>query len=426
MWSPGQPRQGDGVVSVLKNKRGFLVGITILTVMSTSMVLPGPAGAGAASSPLAPTTVGAMHRWAAAHMADDWKNAGITQTKAAGIAGQFDLMVVARGEFDAFEPAMHAANPRLKTLVYLNGTYLPRGQAGKYPESDFAHTSTGARINQALKWGNYLMNVASPHWADAVAKLCSKLLASSHADGCYLDMMGPQALNPGYDTGLPVNPATGQVWSSGDYLGAVGVLAGRVRSVNPVPIAGNGLGDGPKYFDTKNSSRPALSYLDAAHAEIWLRAGGDPIGAWPSVADWHASVDMLGNAGAAGTPVLAQTKVWINATQAQIDQWHSFALASFLLGTDSTSWFTFSSSRTLAGSTSDHPWDRVDVGSPSSGYVLGPGGAYERPFTRGFAAVNPTTSTVTVALPGDYVDLNGNTVRTVTLSPHTGQVFTSL
>ena len=221
-----------------------------------------------------------------------------------------------------------------------------------------------------------------------------------------------------------MNPATGQVWTVPDYLAAVGGVAATVRAGNPVPIGGNGLGDGPKYFSGPTSSRPILSYLDAAHAEIFLRSGQEPIGAWPSLSQWQKSVDMLADAGAIGTPVLAQTKVWVSATASQIDQWHRFALASFLLGADGSSWFTFSGSRTLAAATADHPWDRVDVGTPTGGYTPA-GAAFVRTFTRGYAAVNPSSSSVNVTLPsGSYRNLEGTAVTATTLPPHSGEVFT--
>ncbi len=371
-----------------------------------------------------------MHRYAVAHAADDWKKVTITQDDAVAIAQRFDLMVVAPGEFAAFAPQMHAANPLLKMLVYLNGTYLPTGQAGRYTEDQFAHTATGARVNQALTWGNYLMNVASPTWADSRATLCKQLLASNGADGCYLDMMGPQALNPGYNTGRAVNPATpGKLWTWADYQVKVKAIADAVRAANPgAPIAGNGLADGARYYAPK-SSKPLLSYLDAAHAEIWLREGRSSVDNWPSLSVWQQDVEMLADAGSTtGTPVLTQTKVWTTtATPALIVQWHRFALASFLLGTDGNSWFEFSGSRTFAAVTGDSKDDRVDVGDAAGRYGRDPGGsgAYVRSFTKGYAAVNPGTSAVTVTLPiGTYRNLDGDIVTSQTLPPHSGDVFT--
>lgn len=377
--------------------------------------------------PLAPTTPGAMHRYAVAHAADDWKKAGLTQTQANDIAQRFDLMVVAPGEFDAFATQMHAANPNLKMLVYLNGTYLPTGQAGQYTEDQFAHTSTGARINQALTWGNYLMNVASPTWATSRANLCKRQLLSSHADGCYLDMMGPQPLNPGYNTGRAVDPSTGKIWTYPNYMAAVAKIADSVRAANAgIPLAGNGLADGVRYYAPK-SSRLMLSYVDAGHAEIWLREGRSVVSNWPTVDEWKKDVDMLAEAGAAGETVLTQTKVWTTASAAQLDQWHRFALASFLLGTDGSHWFEFSSSRTLAGVTVDSPYDRVDVGTGAGSYSMDPvSGAYVRSFTQGYAAVNPADADVTVTLPVGCTDLDGNTSTGLpqTLAAHSGQVCT--
>jgi hypothetical protein len=53
------------------------------------------------------------------------------------------------------------------------------------------------------------------------------------------------------------------------------------------------------------------------------------------------------------------------------------------------------------------------------------GGAYVRAFSSGFVAVNPTSSTVRVAVPTGMVDADGAYSSSVELRPHGGLIFRS-
>jgi hypothetical protein len=64
----------------------------------------------------------------------------------------------------------------------------------------------------------------------------------------------------------------------------------------------------------------------------------------------------------------------------------------------------------------------ADVGSPL-GARFQVGSAWRRNFTRGTVVVNPTSSTVTVALGARYTTTGGSTTRSVTLAPTSGAVL---
>jgi hypothetical protein len=67
-------------------------------------------------------------------------------------------------------------------------------------------------------------------------------------------MPGTAPLWPGYTTGLPINPATGQVWTRLDWLNATSALAANVASFTGKAVLGNGIGNGP---GTSHQARPA-------------------------------------------------------------------------------------------------------------------------------------------------------------------------
>ena len=93
--------------------------------------------------------------------------------------------------------------------------------------------------------------------------------------------------------------------------------------------------------------------------------------------------------GLAYAAILTHNPLWTDATTQQRESWHRFALASFLLGASTNTYFNFVESRTWTAVLSDHRWDHVDVGLPTGPYAK-VNGVYQRNFTKGLVLVNPT------------------------------------
>lgn len=345
----------------------------------------------------------------------------VTRSEAVDIAGRFGLIVALPRTFRDYVADMKAANPRLILLAYMNGSFAQKDQGSAYPESWYARDADGNKL-QSQSYGNWLMDVSNPGWIEDRMSTCRSLVASTGYDGCMLDMLGIAPLDPGYLTGLPINPSTGQVWTKRDWLDATSRVAATVKGgAAPGIVVGNGLGSGSRYFDADHPSAVLLGGIDGGLAETWIRAAGQGIATYRSVSEWKQDVDMLAAAGAGRTPVLTLTKVWVDGTKAEKNAWHEFSLASFLLGTDGRSYFSFSYSSS-SDSTAGHPWWTLDLGSPTGPY-FDAGGYYERRFTSGLALVNPGDSTYTVDLGGTYVTVWGKEVTSVTLFPHRGKVL---
>ena len=373
-----------------------------------------------------PVRTGAMQRWAPGNMAWDADKV-MTQSIAVSVARAYDVVMGTRTTFRGHVPAMRAANPDLRLFVYMNGVYAPSSEGSTYPESWYAHDADGNRV-KSRSFGNYMMDMSNPKWWADRASTCTALLAETGFDDCYLDMLGTAPLAPNYNTAKPIDPRTGEVWTHADLLAADLELAKVVRGADPGGLlASNGLVNGQRYFKPVGQSPVVLfEELDAVHAEIFLRDKNTPIGTFKTEAAWKQDVDMLVDVGARAKVAWTTTKLWnvsSSATQAQIDRWHKYALASFLLGTNGRSYFNFSARNTVASVLADHPWDRVPIGDPVSGYTK-TGGVYRRDFTGGVALVNPTTASVTVSLGGTYRDLNGVQRSSITLQANTGEVLT--
>ncbi|HYO00105.1 MAG TPA: putative glycoside hydrolase, partial [Actinomycetota bacterium] len=226
-----------------------------------------------------------------------------------------------------------------------------------------------------------------------------------------------------YSSGVPINPATGQPWTTAEWLNATSALAARVKAaIAPRTVFVNGLGSGPRYANPAAPSAQLLNGIDGGHAEAFLRNANEPISRYPTAKNWLKEVDMLMDATARGKSVLTLTKVWAAGTQAEKDAWHRYALASFLMGASEKTYFTFQYAREDDPTVTMPLWSTL-VGSPLGNYFVLPGGAYQRSFANGISVVNPSLSPVTLTLAGTYRTLQGELVTSLTLQPNQGDVL---
>jgi len=373
--------------------------------------------AGASASGVGSTTpAGTIRGWATEYMDG---GAQVSEAKALSDATNFDAISAHEKAYRPWVAEMHAKNPNLQLFVYMNGTFTYRADL---PEAVYSHDASGNRI-RAKGWSwTYLLNPAS---AAAVAydqQRAKDLVSYSGYDGLFLDVLGPAPLDPNYVTSLPINPATGQVWTKAAWVASTTGLANQVRSFIGAPMVGNGLVMGSSYFATDTPTSQLLSSgMEGGMPEAWMRGAYQGADVWRGETGWKADVDMLVDAGNRGESVLTITKVWASATQAQKDQIYTYSLASFLLGNDGHSYFGFSS-EAPGGTTVDHTQSHVALGQPLAAYAK-IGGVYQRAFSAGKVLVNPTKVTVSVSLGGVYFDDSGLPVTSVTLAPHTASIL---
>jgi hypothetical protein len=367
-----------------------------------------------------------MKRWAATN--GGGANAqSPTLAQALAVARNYGLVLATKNSYPPYVAQMRQANPALKLVVYLNGTYAQSDQGTAYPDGWYARAADGSKV-RSKNFGNYLMDPTSAGWIQSRVQTCAQWTAATHYDGCYLDMLGNATMGSGYDTAAPINPSTHQPWTSTQWIAATSNLASTVTSANPtLLVVGNGLANGTQYFDPASGPTSTLfNGLAGANAQGFIRSESDSVTSFRAVSAWKNDVNMLANAGPRSRFVMAMTKVDGRGTAAQVQQIHRYALASFLLGTDGTQYFYFSPNGNDDGvNAPDTPDDHVNPGAPSAAYQALANGAYVRPFTGGYVAVNPTAATVTVNLGATYVDLDGHAVQQAILAPHSGMVFTT-
>jgi hypothetical protein len=344
-----------------------------------------------------------------------------SQADAVAAAHRYDLITIRIGQLGGYTAAMRSANPALRIYVYINGTYLYRASIGRVSPSILAHTASGALI-QSRGWGNYLGTPSSAGWIAYKQQECRSAIAATGADGCYLDMLGSAPTMPGYNTGLPVNPATGRTWTKAEWLDATAALAAGVSEATGRPVLGNGFGNGPRYFDRSAPSRVLLTGAVGSTAEAWLKGPAASATSYETESPWKQDVDMLGDDNAAGGVALTMTKTWGGGTAAQKAAYRLYALASFLLGNTTHSYFYFTGDH-RDPATLDSPLYHLPLGAPTGAYAR-TGGVYQRTFANGRVLVNPSAATVRVALGRAYRTPAGSWVTSISLPPHTAQILT--
>jgi hypothetical protein len=343
-----------------------------------------------------------------------------TRTEAIAHAKEFDVIAAVPGAFAPYVADMKAANPDLVLLAYMNGGYSMGDNGSKYPDTWYARDKNGKKI-KSLDFGNYLMKVWDSHWVGDVASRCGAAISMSHYGGCFLDSLGPAAIQAGYTTGLPVDPSTGKVWTKSAWMRATANLAGQVKTrIGTKLLVPNGVQNGMEYFDPAGSTGVLADPTDAAMVELFVRPPFTSLTTYRSASQWKDDLDMLVSAGANGRTLLCLTKAWSNGTMDKKDRVHKYALGTFLLGTNGRSYFSFLYDKNTGRPNSF--WD-IPIGAPSGKYSSG-SSVYRRVYTNGLVLVNPGDSSRSVQLSRRYVTTGGSLITSVTLAAHTASILT--
>lgn len=395
---------------------------TATTVAPPTTVPPPTTTTTTTTAPPPPPSNGTpiLKQWKSPFEAPGGANKPPTLSEAIATAKSTDLVVATRYQYRGLVGAMRAANPNLKIYAYSNGAALDPSEVPFYPSSYLARNASGGVVKSM--YGNYIADISSSGWAQSRITDCTNALAFSGYDGCYFDMLGSGLLFPGYLSSLPINPATGQAWTHAEWIARTAQMIAGFRAALPVPVIGNGLNNGRRYWANPGGSRPLVQSGKVIVAECYNRLPTEDPNAIIAFSRWKQDLDMITDAEANGGAVLAEAKVEVAATQAQIDRWHKFSLASFLLATNGQSSYLFV---TLDPNSHyyDDPWARPNLGAPTSSYYVDPSGAYVRDFATGKVVVNPNATPLTISLGRPMVTLTGATVTALTLAPSSGEVL---
>lgn len=395
-----------------------IISLALASVLALTALAAAPPEVHAEPARKLKATDSVIQTWSATWMGRSGKK--FTRDEALQVAKDHNVVVAMRNVLKDHADAMRAANPNLVLLVYVNATFQGNGLNSAW----YARNKNGNKV-YAKDWPNtYFMNMNTPAYRSYIAERCTEQITASGYDGCFLDVLGSGPLWGDYMSSMPINSATGKAWTHNQWIAQAVKIVDQTKAKNPGrPIAGNGLGQGKRYFSSDMGAAPLSNVLDGAEPELFVRHAHASVNSYKNEADWKSDVDMIIDSQRRGSPAMTMTKVWTSATDAQRNQLRSFALGSFLLGTDGRSYFSFIDRKAAGASTSSHALYDVKLGNPSGSYYKKQG-AYWREFQKGLVLVNPTDRKVTVSVGGRYVDPAGKVVTgDLTLQPHTGHLL---
>ena len=338
-------------------------------------------------------------------------------------AGNYQYVVL-HSDRASLIPALKAANPQLKVLVYKDmaavvtwagTTKLPAGVGMAEAEANpdwFLTDTTGKRIEWCDYAGDWQMDVGKRSYQDRWAANVGADMSANGWDGVFVD--DTNASQSWHLCGrtiakYPTDAAYASATRS--FLANVGpTLTSRGFLVIPniyLPYSSNALATWTDW----------ISFTSGGMQEFWSKWGTGVTGHFTGD-DWTYRQQFLAATQRAG-------KVFLGLTYAPASDVRSmrYARSTFLLDWDGGhSALLLESGSGVDPTASD--W-MADIGAPR-GARYAVGAAWRRDYSAGTVLVNPSSSTVWVGLDAPYVNQDGHVVSSLALAPATGTVLRSL
>jgi hypothetical protein len=331
-------------------------------------------------------------------------------------------------------PALKAANPGLKALVYknlsfttsyscLNGVDQARLSTGVgYCDADSNHPDwfltdpSGTRLNSSYFPQAWMMDVGNSAYQ---YKWLSNVLADVRAggwDGVFMD-------DTNADMGYHLQGRTiGKYPTSSSWRAATRSM---LANVGPALTSAGFLAVPNLYapwaadYDAQATWRDWIQFTSGAAQEYYSK-WGSASSSWFAGSDWTFRQQFQAITEQAG-------KIFLGITYAPKSDTRSmtWARANFLLFDDPADHgaLVYEFSNPEAQDPYAPEWT-ADVGSPT-GARFQVGAAWRRNFTGGTVLVNPSSSTVTVSLEKPYLNDDGSSTTSVTLTPTTAAILRS-
>lgn len=386
--------------------------VLLVALLTTSVPATGQ-GAG----PAAVGDPGAGPRGAGV-LALDWQDLDDTPARAAG-----DYLVMQPWEYGRI-PALRAANPRLRILMYKDASATvdrPHETTGRYPtgvgypEAEahpwwFLTDASGVRLEWSDWTGLYPMDVSSPSYQRAWGDNVLAELRAHDWDGVSIDDTLTYLSHPTVDgrvsTQIPDDAAMYAATES--FLSRVGP---RLRGAGYLAIPNLTV-----EWDTWRSTVTDWSrYVSGWENEYFVKWGLERRPRFEN-ADWRWKMRLAAWCAGRGLPLLAIT--YSNRDDRAAMAYHR---ATWLLtwnGRTGASIFVPAEE----GASHWTPRANTYLGTPS-GPRRSDNGVWTRRFTQGMVLVNPTTRWRSVTVARGYRTLAGRPITTVGLPPRTGRLL---
>jgi hypothetical protein len=398
----------------LVRKFATIAGVALVCSAAAAGALARPA-----ISTTAPTSVG-IHMFSGLQ-----GNTSATQSDAVSAAKMSDVVYGLAVQIKQFGAAMRQANPNVALYVYVNGELAQSKNCSTYPASWYLYDKSGNKVKSPN--GNCAMYPLSKTlwngyagWVDYVKHLCAQQLATAPlANGCFVDQIS-SALNSSWASALPVDPATGSLYTMPTWMNQMGSIGQAIQQFTGKPVIGNSYEGGARYWGMPTNIVNTYT-VSGFESEHFLNANSTQ---WTKQSYWTRNIDMMIDAQAHGKRINVG---FTDAPSTTEETWRQFVTASYLLGNNGNAWLAFSSTSKHTY-TDPSPLYGLPIGSPVqtassvAGYAIAPG-VYERRFSNGIVVVNVSGASATVSLGATYHTVSGASVSAVTLANGNGAVL---
>lgn len=342
----------------------------------------------------------------------------------AGVNADNFQYIVLQSDRAALIPALKAANPQLKVLVYKDmaaalswagTTQIPAGVSMREAEANpdwFLTDTTGKRIEWCDYGGDWQLDVGKGAYQERWAGNVAADMRANGWDGVFIDdANASQAWHlcgrtiAKYPTDASYAAATRSFLASvGPSLTSQGFLV--IPNIY-LPYSADALAT---WLDW-------ISFTSGGMQEYWSKWGNGTAGHFAGN-DWTYRQQFLSATQRAG-------KIFLGLTYAPSGDVRSmrYARSTFLLDWDGgRSALLLDSGSGADPSSAD--W-MADIGTPrGSRYPVGD--AWRRDYSAGTVLVNPSPATVWVSLGSPHVNQDGQVVSSLALAPATGAVLRAL
>ena len=173
-------------------------------------------------------------------------------------------------------------------------------------------------------------------WIDYVQHQCADALQTAPlANGCFVDQIS-SALNSGFATALPVDPATRALYRASTWMAQMGQIGQRIQSFTGKPVVGNSYEAGARYWGVPTNIVNGYG-ISGFESEHFLNANQTQ---WTQLAYWTQNVNMMIDGQAHGKGVEVG---FTDAPATNEEIWRQYVVASYLLGNNGHAWMAFSS-----------------------------------------------------------------------------------
>jgi hypothetical protein len=341
----------------------------------------------------------------------------LTSAQISFIATHFTLLDVSFTIDISSLQAIKTQNPNMRIFGYKDVvaevTYDSDWAEVNSHEDWFVHDASGRRIMQR-QWGWYLMDVGSAGWRQHLVSYMNSRINNAQYDGALADDVWDTMASWYLSSFSATVPAS---VISGWHNNVMGML--RYIKANLLP---------GKILIVNSDEWRTNDYLNIADGQM---LDGYEHASYESATSYgRPSIDVLAGKCATGKIVWATSGIdGSTATQTQIDAMLKYCYASFLVGMGASnaywSWSSQGGAIYTDISVAYQPIMDKNIGQPTGTYYSSQN-VYMRDFTGGKVLFNPSTNSYTVNLGQTYTNLAGNSVTSLVLQPHTGDVLVSV